>query len=332
LVVDNGSTDGSHLIIDKLIEGDEHFKLVRNSENLGQLGAFFGIYKQLNGDFIVNLDADDMLFPDFIATHVQSHLALSEPVALTSSDVTVIDKDEAVLMHGYRARNKHQPDSTGLLPPNKVPRIAEVSDDDYRQIDSTISAHNGPVGWIWGPGTSNMYRRSVLDMVYERPKQRAWMRSADNFLNPLSHALQNTALIDQELSAYRVHAKNNYGTISGSSGGRRDKATRDRQMKDFYETTDSVLRRAKHYEPILGEKYWDLLRTVSNFISPPSNKIMPGSPDTIDLLKRNYDVLCKVFSKPILQQQLPVLFMIGDIYQATGQTDFKAITPTRPAS
>jgi glycosyltransferase involved in cell wall biosynthesis len=322
LVVDNSSTDDSLHIIAKSITADKRFRLVRLSNNFGQLGAFFEVYKQLKGEFVINLDADDVLFENFVSTHVQAHLALVNSVALSSSDVTIIGKHDEILRHGYAGRSLRKPDIIGITLSNKIPRIEHFSKEALQGLNDSISLHYGPVGWIWGPGTSNMYRRNVLNIIYERPKTKTWMRSADNFLNPLCHSLVGTALIDQELSAYRVHDKNYYATLRVAGGGRKDKESRQRQLKDFYETTDSLLRRARHYAPLLGDKYWDVVKCVSKFIAPPMGNIMPGSPETFALLERNYALLCEVFTKPVVQKRLPDLFNTGDIYSVVGRSEF----------
>ena len=61
---------------------------------------------------------------------------------------------------------------------------------------------------MWGPGTSNMYRRSVMALAHQEPKDRAYFRAADSYFNRLCHAFGGCALIDRHLSAYRVHDKN----------------------------------------------------------------------------------------------------------------------------
>ena len=49
---------------------------------------------------------------------------------------------------------------------------------------------------MWGPGTSNMYRRSVMALAHQEPKDRAYFRAADSYFNRLCHAFGGCALID----------------------------------------------------------------------------------------------------------------------------------------
>ncbi|MGZ8416799.1 MAG: glycosyltransferase family 2 protein [Methyloceanibacter sp.] len=85
IVVDNGSTDDSRDVIGKHAGDDPRFRVVHLDENLGQLGAYFYAFELTSGETIV--DADDILFPSFVSSHVQVHLALPSSVALTSSNV-----------------------------------------------------------------------------------------------------------------------------------------------------------------------------------------------------------------------------------------------------
>ena len=327
LVVNNGSADDSAQIITKAIADDPRFKAIHLNKNLGQLGAFFACYKDLNGKYIINLDADDLLFPNFITKHVQTHLGLGEKIGLTSSDVTVIGKHDEVLRHGYRSRSIETPEQKGLLPINNSLDLNLLSEEDYQLLSDSVSTYRSKVGWIWGLGTSNMYSRSVLDNIYEDTKKREWMRSADSYLNPLVHALAGSSLINQELSAYRVHGANYYGSLRIAGGGRKDREDRQQQLKYFFETAGSILTRAEHYAPLLGDKYWDAFSSVSKFIALPSGKIMPGLPETLSLIETSYDHLCEVLTKEEVLRHLPDYFMLGDLYTATSKLK-DPITPS----
>ena len=61
-----------------------------------------------------------------------------------------------------------------------------------------------------GPGTSNMYRRSALALIHFQPKDGTYFRAADNYLCPFCHVFGGSALIDKQLSAYRIHHANYY--------------------------------------------------------------------------------------------------------------------------
>ena len=211
VVVDNGSTDLSREVITADVAGDGRCSVITIERNLGQLGAFFEALPSLKGDFIVIVDADDILFPDFVSADVQVHLALTHNAALTSSNLVEVDGMGGVLTGHYEPLNHGLPPSgMGLRRIGAALRLPTISVDQYHELARSVDYYKSGGGWLWGPGSSTMYRRSVLELArYSRP-ERTWMRAADNFLNPLCHAFGGSALIEQPLSAYRVHGANYY--------------------------------------------------------------------------------------------------------------------------
>jgi glycosyltransferase involved in cell wall biosynthesis len=84
VIVDNASTDDSLSVIETNVADDPRFTVKRMAENLGQLRAALEILPHLRGGFVVSVDADDYLFPNFISSHFQVHLALPQSVGFSS--------------------------------------------------------------------------------------------------------------------------------------------------------------------------------------------------------------------------------------------------------
>src|SRR4029079_5040721 len=111
IVVDNGSTDDSRDVIARQIAGDSRFRVIHLDSNLGQLGAFLEVFGEIRGDFVTIVDADDILFSNFLSSHAQVHLALPLSVALTSSNVVEMTASGRALTGGYVPLGlKPQPD------------------------------------------------------------------------------------------------------------------------------------------------------------------------------------------------------------------------------
>ena len=100
VVVDDASTDTSVSIIENFITRDlahGQFRLVRHTENQGQMAAFQTGLQHTTGGFVVFVDADDVLLSDFLETHLKAHLNSCYEAAFSSSDQFQIDSDGRLL-------------------------------------------------------------------------------------------------------------------------------------------------------------------------------------------------------------------------------------------
>ena len=225
IVVDNASTDGSSAVIERHIADDPRFTFVRAESNLGPMGGVLRGLDLARGDFIVFMDSDDYLMPGFASCHVQAHLAVPRNVAFTSSNVIEIDGDGTILAGGRAVMGREWPSNMqGLRPREVVPRLSTVSDDDYEVLHAlTVTIPWTEGGWLWSPGTSNMYRRFVLEMVRPTSREENLKKmAADGHFTRLCHVLGGSALIRHPLSAYRVHGGNFFAStlsLPGLMGG-----------------------------------------------------------------------------------------------------------------
>ena len=49
-------------------------------------------------------------------------------------------------------------------------RLPTISDGHYHELARSVDYYKSGGGWLWGPGSSTMYRRSVLELArYSRP-------------------------------------------------------------------------------------------------------------------------------------------------------------------
>src|SRR6476619_54218 len=80
IIVDNASTDDSIETIARAVAGDARFTILKLNENIGQLRAVMHVFDRIQGSFVVVVDADDLLFPEFLSSHLQVHLGLPTAV------------------------------------------------------------------------------------------------------------------------------------------------------------------------------------------------------------------------------------------------------------
>ena len=306
IVVDNGSTDESRDVIAQHVADDPRFRVIHLEKNLGQLGAFLRTFDMVSGEFVTIVDADDVLFPNFLSSHVQVHLALPHSVALTSSNVVEITASGRVLTGGYAPFDlRGLPSTRGLRRPEAALRLPTISEFYYRSLSDGTSTHLRGGNWIWGPGTSNMYRRSTLALVHYEPKGGTYFRAADNYLCPFCHVLGGSALIDKRLSAYRVHDANYYAereTIYQVPAGRID--FRRHYQRHTLETLGIMFARAEFFRQLLPrDAFWRAVDQLSAGLEVERGKIIVSS-ETASPFSDNYVALERLFGEDELFAQL----------------------------
>jgi glycosyltransferase involved in cell wall biosynthesis/predicted O-methyltransferase YrrM len=214
IVVDNASIDDSRAVIEESIRGDDRFRSVYLPENIGQLGAAVGILDRLKGSYVSFVDSDDVIFANYASMHVQAHLGFSTPVALTTNAIVEMNAaGQVIQFRDYRPRMKAIAGANGLRPLDDMIRLPHVSETEYRRLsDASLRAPPRTRGWIWSPGTANMFRRSALEWARIGDGAQKLMRPADEHFNRVCHALAGTGIINLTLSAYRIHGSNAFAS------------------------------------------------------------------------------------------------------------------------
>ena len=260
----------------------------------------------VSGEFVTIVDADDVLFPNFLSSHVQVHLALPHSVALTSSNVVEITACGRALTGGYGPFDlRGLPVTRGLRRPEAALRLPTISELSYRSLSDATSTHLHGGNWIWGPGTSNMYRRSTLALIHYEPKDGTYFRAADNYLCPFCHVFGGSGLIDKRLSAYRVHDANYYAereTIYGLPAGRIE--FRRHYQRHILETLGILFSRAELFRQVLPrDAFWRAVDQLSAGLEVERGKIIVSS-EAASPFSDNYVVLKRLFGEDELFAQL----------------------------
>lgn len=201
IVVDDLSTDNSVEKIKAFAKSNPELilKLVKHSENHGQMAAMQNGLCQARGKFVCFVDSDDVLFPDYCAILVKSHL--STKVAFVSCDMIEIDEDDEIHAIG-----------------NGVQSLRDLIDMAEINLQK-LSLKEAPFGgWYWRPNSSAMFRRASIGLILDYKTPENWRICPDKFLFNFAHLVGESALIDKPLLAYRRHSKNAGGSdaLTGS--------------------------------------------------------------------------------------------------------------------
>jgi len=259
VVIDNKSTDSSRDVIRQFENADDRLRIEYLDNNLNQMGGFLHVIDQLSGDVVCIVDADDFLFANFAAFHVQLHLDCGDRVAATSGGVCEVDGAGAMLTPSY-AFFLHSKAGTAVRPGNieTVPRLLSQPDRELLWRQSTLIAPHEH-GWHWSPGTANMYKLSFLKRA--RPMLNVVnSTSTDNYFMPFLSALGGSACIDIPLSAYRIHGKNRYSGIPASLDLRStSKQSAARTAADRKAVVRTLASRARDFVSTHPHTFWTVM-------------------------------------------------------------------------
>jgi glycosyltransferase involved in cell wall biosynthesis len=109
IIVDNGSIDNSQKLIKNLVSEHPGIKMNLLNENLGNCRAFNIGLSESEGEYIIDLSADDVLLPDRIEEGIKSFERYGLDYGVNFTDAIYIDNSGKVLGPHYKR------DKNGLL-------------------------------------------------------------------------------------------------------------------------------------------------------------------------------------------------------------------------
>lgn len=183
LVVDDCSTDGSRQIYERF---GNKIKIVEQSQNRGQLAAFFAGLESASGEFTVFVDADDFLDNDAISSHMYLHLFKKPPVGFTCLRNRQVSESSAVISDFHMDFQ------------NNAKEIAYVAP---RVIHTPT--------WSWSTTSAMCFRTDLLRLI-ATDKTEEFRVCADYYVVHFSNLLGGSLLFDRAKVNYRRHGKNNF--------------------------------------------------------------------------------------------------------------------------
>ena len=240
IVVDDCSTDQSAAIVRRLIDEkqlDDRFSLICHDSNKGQMAGFKTGCENAQGEFLVYVDADDLLLPDFLAGHLETHLR-EMPAAFTSSNQYQIDE------HGVVIAGQH----TDLQARGR-----------YRHVGPHYLYTNT---WIWATTSSMMFRRTTLQLILPDVTE-PFRICADNYLCHFANMVGGSVLIPERYGCYRRHGSNVFSKnrIVGGQHPTGDMRAHPRHEMVRKAILDHLLKYSDRFVGLLGG--WPYLRVLA---------------------------------------------------------------------
>jgi len=264
LVIDNGSSDGSAAAIADAIGGDPQFAVHQLPGNLGHLGAALWSLDRLQGEFVTFLDADDVLFPGYLLNHLQAHLSTDWPTGFTSSACFEVNAAGMQLTAGFCFAHHHWRNGAPALRPMERIGLLEATDAAaYSALaEATRYLPADARGWLWSPGSSNMFRRALLERFRPHVASPAVFGGVDGFYLPILHAVTGSNVIDLPLSAYRLHGENDHSGLPALVGVRTGHAKVEAQSAAVSRLALVSLIDGFDNLPTDKERFWTILEVA----------------------------------------------------------------------
>lgn len=203
IVVDDRSTDRSVEVIEAFIRSDRacgKFELLRSEKNGGQMAAFKAGIEKSEGAFTVLVDADDLLYEDFLDVHLRAHLH-SLPVAFTCSNQMEITESNEIQAGTNADLQAEIISRRGSLSPLKD------KGEEYRHV---IPALLDKPFWVWATTSSMMFRSDVLKLIVPDDCE-SFRICADNYICHFANLLGGSLLMESVHGCYRRHGRNGFG-------------------------------------------------------------------------------------------------------------------------
>jgi glycosyltransferase involved in cell wall biosynthesis len=240
LIIDDCSTDDSVSKIRQFIS--EHrdsqisFRLVEHGTNKGQLGGFITGINEANGKFLGFVDADDVILPEYVNTHIQAHFKTN--VAMTVTQQIEFDEDNQIHSLYSMASPQKEPLVESSFTQMEFSELSlSVQKKKFAEIQISFKVITPEThkfgGWYWGPTSNVIFRKKALMFFPYADNLSYWKYCADNLLFNYAHLLGGSCIVYAPLTAYRRHANKGFSNCSITGSVRYfNQKSRDKMIAD----------------------------------------------------------------------------------------------------
>jgi glycosyltransferase involved in cell wall biosynthesis len=212
VVVDNASTDESGAVLRAIEARYANVKIIRRMDNGGQTRAALEGFAASAGPYVIFLDADDLLLPNCVETHVFVHLSLRIHAGFTSGDMLQVSGDQVVLGTEH-AFSRVVKTGRGLKPravrPYRHPFGETWPPENFDcRVLETIRFVGLTSQWVWPPTSGNCFRRDALCLFADNPALHNLKTGTDLYFCIGINAVSGSVLIDAPVAVYRLHGGN----------------------------------------------------------------------------------------------------------------------------
>ncbi len=210
-IVDNASTDETPAALAAIGEHYPQVTIVKRTANEGQTAASLDGFARSSGQYVIFLDADDILLPLCVETHIYVHLSSRVHIGFTAGDMLQARNGDIVISTG-EAMNRYIRSGRGRRPNFWRPYRAQPGWPPAH-IGENLSAkalYVPPLctSWIWTPTSGLCYRRDAIALFADNEHLPKLWTAMDMYFAHGIGGWCGSALIDEPLFIYRLHGSN----------------------------------------------------------------------------------------------------------------------------
>jgi glycosyltransferase involved in cell wall biosynthesis len=326
IAVDNASTDESPAILNALENEYHELRVIRRQSNDGQTPASLDGLAVSKGQYIIFLDADDLLLPACIETHIFAHLSSRIPIGLTSGDMLQIVNDDEIVLSTGEELSRYVRRRFRLFQPNFIRPYQHQFEPAWPSPEwaKTIASKMHYVRplqtkWVWSPTSGNCFRRDALLLFADCPALAHLRTGTDLYFALGISGLTGSILIDDPVFAYRIHGGNIFSrrpqlnhTLNYSPRGHGDNNERAQLV-----LIDHLIANPKRFTPngILTLNFIALVLSLDR-VNPDAahprwrrrSRAAEASVDRIDALKRDLGSGATALLLLLLRVPLPTIW------------------------
>lgn len=211
IIVDNASTDETPAVLAAISERHPQVVVVKRDANKGQTTASLDGFAQSSGHYVIFFDADDILLPHCVETHIYVHLSSRIHIGFTAGDMLQAHNGNIVLSTG-EAMSCYIRSGRG--------RRANIW-RPYRGQEGWPPAHIGEnlsakalyvpplwTRWVWTPTSGLCYRRDAIMLFADNEHLPNLWTATDMYFAHGIGGWCGSVLIDEPLFIYRLHGSN----------------------------------------------------------------------------------------------------------------------------
>ncbi|MBY6241851.1 glycosyltransferase family 2 protein [Methylosinus sp. Sm6] len=213
VVVDDCSADDSREVLERAALSWPELIVVYMETNGGQSASSIAGFARASGQYIVFLDSDDLILPEFVATHVATHLSLRVPVGLTCCDALTMTDDRIICATSryLSARFINRPIDSTLIGNHTAETLKRMGFEAPEVKARSIRFIPwDEKWWPWSTMSAMMFRRDALDLVIDAEGFAQMRIGTDCYLAWSVNRLTGSVLVERPMMIYRIHGANGF--------------------------------------------------------------------------------------------------------------------------